>query len=88
MLLEWLYAIIKVDALYHTGRRFIKVAKITGHLGASMFEYGKSQVRILYPIESEPLYVEEIIKLNENDKYQSKTLLVQSDQWENIERKY
>jgi len=70
MLLEWIYAILKMDAVYHTGKRIVKVAKLSTHLGAVIYEYGKNKVEIFYPEKNmtNPRYVEELIQLETDDR--------------------
>ncbi len=68
--LTWLYYLInglyQADCIVHTAKRCKAVVKYSGLLGLAAIEFGKQKVDVIWPPQTAPDYIEEIIKLNEN----------------------
>lgn len=69
MLAEIYYLIcnlIKIDSYFHIAKRAISVTQITGNFGLALLEYGKQRSEVIWPRNTPPNYIEEIIKLDGN----------------------
>ena len=57
-------SLIKFDSYIHTVSRMIDITKLVGNLGMATIEYGRQKSEVIWPRNTPPSYIEEIIKLD------------------------
>lgn len=62
-----LTCLLKYDQWYHTSRRLLTSVKVASHFGVALIEYGRMKSEVIWSPQTSPFYLEEIIKINNND---------------------
>ena len=63
-LIDTILTLIKLDYLFHTTKHGIRILKMGCMLTYSLIEYGKQKSEVIWPRNTPPNIIEEVIKLD------------------------